>query len=103
MGKAQTKRFISFMSCQALGMFKNSLDASLAEAPGSRQSASQRVSQPCEAETHVWLVWLAWLAGSLSRAQPDLKSCNVSPSSASIFLKYIFKRASAAAEVKGES
>ena len=36
-------------------------------------------------------------------AQPDLKPRNVSPLSAPIFLRYTFKRASAAAEVKGES
>ena len=36
-------------------------------------------------------------------AQPDLKPCNVSPLSAPIFLRYTFKRASAAAEVESES
>ena len=36
-------------------------------------------------------------------AQPDLKPCNVSPLSAPIFLRYTFKRASAAAKVESES
>ena len=65
MGKAQTKRFSSFMSCEALDK-----------------------SAPVRAQVI---------------AQPDLKPCNVSPSFAPIFLRYIFKWASAAAEVKGES